>query len=173
MSEFLSYIVGEPMPYSAPAQLAPDTTTLKTNSDFLDLHLYSGSVAEDRKMWQTEEAQLGLFHRDAVPFVLVNFPLHNVVFDFPFNILRVQTDIRSAWFSSEKTFAKLILASYPQNLFYAMQMVNVKWAAELRQVARQGMERYQTAEAIDRHGAQIEARLTTAQMWQARWQASR
>lgn len=173
MSEFLSYIVGEPMPYSAPAQLAPDTTTLKTNSDFLDLYLYSGSVAEDRTMWLTEEAQLGLFHRDAVPYVLVNFPLHDVIFDFPFNILRVGADIRAAWFSSEKTFVKLILASYPQNLFYAMQMVNVNWANELRQVARQSLERCKTAEAIDRHGEQIESQMNTAQMWQARWQASR
>lgn len=158
------------MPYPAPARMAPDTPTIKTNSDFLDIHLFSNQAPQDRKMWQTDVAKLALFHQDTIPYVLVTFPRHRVTFDCPFNILRVPDEIRSLWFTSEKSMAKLILASYPTNLFFGMQLIDVAWAAELRRVSREGIERYGSAEAIDRQSHYIEDRVSTAQMWLGRWQ---
>lgn len=157
------------MPYPAPRHVAPDSPTIRTNTDFLDIHLYSAQPQQDRAMWQTDEAQLALFHQEAIPYVLVHFPRHRVTFDCPFNILRVSVDIRQAWFFSDKSMTGLILASYSTNLFFGMQRIGVDWADELRTVTRQSMQQYPTAEAIDQRGQQIEARLTTAQMWQQRW----
>lgn len=169
VNDILTYVVGEPMPYPAPPSIAPDSPTIRTNSDFLDIHLYSAQPQQDRVMWQTDQAQLGLFYQGVIPYILVHFSKHRVTFDCPFNIRVVPDDIRESWFVSERTVAGLILASYPTNLFFGIQRIAADWAADLRQLAQLTMSTYPTAEAVEEQQRLIESSVSTAQMWQQRW----
>ncbi|PRY35019.1 hypothetical protein CLV58_115102 [Spirosoma oryzae] len=158
------------MPDPAPAHMAPDAPVVRANTDFLDIHLYSAQYQQDRVMWQTDGAQLGLFVQDQVPYLLVHFPNHQVTFDCPFNIRRVSENIRTIWIKSDQSTVGLILASYPTNCFYGMQRVGVNWATELRRIAQLTMDAYPTADAVERQQRLIEARFSTAQMWQQQYQ---
>ena len=156
------------MPYPDPPGLAPDSPVIRTNTNFLDIILYSSQAVSDRPMWQQEEAQLGLFHRDALPYLLVHFPRSRVTFDCPYNIWRVDADIRATWFLSSTSMLSLILAQHGTNRFYGMQRYPMPWAAELRQISQQTMQQYKSAEEVDAHGRRIESQMGVAQMWQQR-----
>ncbi|XAZ81817.1 hypothetical protein A6C57_26865 (plasmid) [Fibrella sp. ES10-3-2-2] len=168
MSDITTYIVGEPLPFPAPPGIAPDSPVIQTNTDFLDIILYSSQAMTDRLMWQRETAHLAIFHRDALPYILVHFPLSRMTFDCPYNIWRVDAAIRQAWFLSEKTMMNLILAQHGTNEFYGIQRHSIPWANQLRQVCEQQTRQYKSAAEVDALGYRLEAQLGVAQMWQQR-----
>lgn len=168
LSTITTYIVGEPLPYPTPPGIAPDSPVIQTNTDFLDIILYSSQAKADRAMWQKEPAQIGLFHRDALPYLLVHFPQSRVTFDCPYNIWRVDAAIRQAWFLSDKSMVNLVLAQHGTNAFYGMQRQSVPWAGQLRQLCAGQMQQYASAAEVDAQGHRLEAQVGVAQMWQQR-----
>lgn len=169
MPDIVTYAVGEPMPYPGPPAIPADSPIIRTNTDFLDIIFYSAQAAADQKMWQTEQAQLGLFHQDGVPYLLVHFPNHRVTLDCPYNFWRVQANIQELWLTSGKKILGLVLASHSTNLFYAMQRQSVSWADELRRVCELTRQRFRSANEVDQRGRLIESRMNPAQMWHQRY----
>jgi len=168
LTDITTYIVGELMPYPAPPGVAPDGPVIQTNTDFLDVILYSSQATADRLIWQRESAQFGLFHRDALPYVLVHFPQSRMTFDCPYNVWRVDATIRQAWFLSDKAMLNLILAQHGTNQFYGMQRHVILWADQLRQICTQQLRRYTSATQVDAQGHRLEAEVGVAQMWKQR-----
>lgn len=123
-------------------------------------------------MWQRETAQLGLFHRNALPYVLVHFPLSRMTFDCPYNVWRVDATIRQTWFLSEKTMLNLILAQHGTNEFYGIQRHSIGWADQLRQVCEQQMRLYGSAAEVDAQGHILETQVGVAKMWKQKMSVS-
>lgn len=172
MSDITTYIVGEPLPFPPPPGIAPDSPVIQTNTDFVDVILYSSQAKADRLMWQRETAQLGLFHRNALPYVLVHFPLSRMTFDCPYNVWRVDATIRQTWFLSEKTMLNLILAQHGTNEFYGIQRHSIGWADQLRQVCEQQMRLYGSAAEVDAQGHILETQVGVAKMWKQKMSVS-
>lgn len=161
-----TYEVGKPFPH--PQYLPPGQELARPmiTSSFFDVIFYSLNPASDHRLFTRGKIRYGLYHRNNVPFFIVDF--EDFDFDVSLNIHKVADEEVEAWLNGDGNLISMYLVDAKQNIIHGIRMVSIKpqIASQIRNICEAQDAAYESAGDVDWAAEQITRQLTTQQMKQ-------
>jgi len=116
---------------------------------------------QELQTWKTGKFKYGLFIRESIPFLLIDFG-DGFNFDCSFNIYKVKQEYSSAWLESKANLVNLFLVDRNSYTTKAMRATGLQLAFmdELKAALTEQHKKYNSKDSVDVIIKQCEAKFT-------------
>lgn len=163
-------IIENGKPYPDPKFKGREGATILTNEAFFDvLILNPGITAKEEKAFKTGALRYGMFEKNDVPFLLLDFPDADLTLDAPFSIHKLFEEVQEKWVEAEGNACHIV--GVEQRSYYVKSQrfvgFNLEFVSAFRTVAARQLRSHPNAQSVDLATQRILHSLTTADMMKA------
>ena len=163
----LVYRIGDPFPHQGLKPAAFDAPqALIITGGFFSVILRSTRPQED-KVLTSAAMHVGLYQKDAIPFVLFNWP-GKMGFEVILNIHTATSEQAETWLNGKGNPITLFVLDAKTNIIMAMRPFSIPpiLAGQIRDCLEKQDERYESAIAVDVRMEEIMAQITLQTMFE-------